>query len=1270
MRQTAPIPLAVAGVECSHRHDESCGGLEEQQEQSEEISVAPICSCDAKCTDAAVNEECDVCAADLTACEGNEPEQEETVLSEALQALQQRINALPTGEEYRAMTADGQEEVYGEAAELFEEYIALSEEEQNLIDITRLEDIFAVMSEGIEAYNTTGSGTMPGARSEYNEETGDVFLGGNYIEVGISKHGSFGTSTLPKTDKNWHPHNSATGLGLTSDGDGWDVGESPVTGDFFLPGRPEERWGLAYKLDDTAYQYLTADRVSVFSGSWSEEPTVEDQSDISNAKLKAVVTGTTTHGVKIKITYSFDVNDKFYTTKVDIENNSGQDISDVRFLRSFDPDQDQQTQGTFETYNKVICNPLSDKAGGGDNYAMVVARGKKTMAGFFFLAFDNRARASRGADFGPSDLYLYDLWDYAPETNLTYADTSGIALTSEMVQNNNINGYKLEDNAIALTFNLGALATDAKDSLEFMSSLDPNVEESLSTILDTGVDYEKDVLTGLEADTTYIITVGESQYTITANEKGEIPLSGTDKGGNPYDFAGKTLSVKKQGSEDTPAEIPVAPRPDEPDTPSDLEGTEGAGGTPAGDANIEIIELTSTSVTIRPKDGQQYAYSTDGEHWTTLTDTDEKGNYVISGLTEGATVSIRTRVPATSTTPASQWSESTAVTLKSTVVATATGWSGTYDGNNHPITVNVTSPAEGAVVTYSNTADGIYSAENPLCVSAGTYTVYYRVTAADYYPTYGSATVTIEKANVDAPIVQPADRTSTTVTVSEITPGFGAAQYAYNTVNTAPDTGWQTGTTFSGLEKNTTYYFFARYTGDDNHNPSPVSTGIAIRTLDIFTVTFDAKDGTLNDADNVQTKEGTKIAKPTDPSRSGYHFRGWFKDEALTQAWDFENDTVTADMTLYAGWKKKSSDSTLIGGGSTSTTPTKPETETKPDGTEITTVTKPDGTEITTETKADGTKTETVTKPDGTETTTETKPDGTKTETETKPDGTETTTVTDPDGGQKYTQEKNNGVAVEAEVTTDGKVTGSISVPSSAEGEMNWIAIPAGDGNVVIRTLPDGTQKPVEFGVVIDGMAYVLARESADIHIETRVGLFDDMTAHWAEEPTDFTGGREIFKGTDYRTFSPEKTLTRGMMVAVLYRMEQEPAAAPHTFNDVNEKKYYNPAIAWAAETGVAKGYDEFTFGAEDVITREQMAVMMFKYAKACDYDLSTGKEMTFADEASISPWAKEAMDWAVSTGILSGRTGGIADPQGATTRAEASAIMERFIRNVVGKQS
>lgn len=79
---------AVAGVECSHRHDESCGGLEEQQEQSEEISVAPSCSCDAKCTDAAVNEECDVCAADLTACEGNEPEQEETVLSEALQALQ------------------------------------------------------------------------------------------------------------------------------------------------------------------------------------------------------------------------------------------------------------------------------------------------------------------------------------------------------------------------------------------------------------------------------------------------------------------------------------------------------------------------------------------------------------------------------------------------------------------------------------------------------------------------------------------------------------------------------------------------------------------------------------------------------------------------------------------------------------------------------------------------------------------------------------------------------------------------------------------------------------------------------------------------------------------------------------------------------------------------------------------------------------------------------------------------------------------------------
>lgn len=722
---------AVEGQPCMHVHDESCGGLtaeaEVQEPSGEEVGGEQPGEAEPGTTESGETDP-----------EEGEPEQIE--LPEAISALQKRIDALPTGDAYRAMSEDEQEAVYVLAAEIAEEYAELSEEDQAKLDITRMEELFAVMNEDVELYDTA----MPGARSEYNSNTGDVFLGGNYIEVGISKHGSFGTSTCPQTDQNWHPHASASGLGLTSDGDGWDVGEAPVTGDFFLPGSPEERWGLAYKLDDTAYQYLVADRNGVFTGSWSVQPTVQDASDIPNGQLKAVITGKTTHGVEITITYSFGVNDKFYTTKVDIVNKSGKELTDVRFMRSFDPDQDQQTQRTYNTYNKVICNPVIGKAGGSDNFSMVVARGAKTLAGFFFLAFDNRARASRGVDFAPSSLYLPGLWDSAPVTTLTYADEEGIALTSEMVSASNTNGYIGEDNAIALTFQIGTLANGVSDSLEYSSSLDPNVEEALSAILNASVNYEKDTLTGLEAGVTYSITAGESTYTVIADANGEIPLSGTDIDGNTYDFAGQTLTIAKQGSEDTPAEIEVAGRPDAPEKPSDLEDES----TPSLDANIEIVELTPTSVTIAPKEGQQYAYSTDGTNWITLTSLDGSGNYVIDGLTDGSAVKIRTRVPATNERPASQWSAVTEIQLKSTVRASATGWSGVYDGTAHSISVNVTSPAAGATITYCSSADGNYNADQPVFTDVGEYTVYYRVTAEGHYPTYGSDTVTIDRKEV------------------------------------------------------------------------------------------------------------------------------------------------------------------------------------------------------------------------------------------------------------------------------------------------------------------------------------------------------------------------------------------------------------------------------------------------------------------------------------------------------------------------------------------
>ena len=371
-----------------------------------------------------------------------------------------------------------------------------------------------------------------GARSESNGY-GDVFLGGNYIEVGISKHGSFGTSSRP-TGAGWHPHQSAGGLGLTSDGDGWNVGEQPLTGDFFLPGSPEECWGFSYYCGGTKYEYFIRDRNNSMTGSWKVQPSVKDESDVSKGELKAVVTGVTTHNVEIKITYSFGVDDKFYNTTVEVNNNSGKEISNVRFIRSFDPDQDQQTQGDFYTYNKVICNPVSSVEGGGENFAMVVARGYKTMAGFFFVAFDNRARVSRGVSFAPSTAYSSGFWDTAPVTTYTYAETSEMELTNAMVNSGNKNGYTYEDDAIAITFNLGNMANGTSDEFTFASSLDPDVNASLEAVKKAAgitVNSEYGRLEGFVGGYTYEVTTYDPEDTEKENPIGswkvEVEMDGS-----------------------------------------------------------------------------------------------------------------------------------------------------------------------------------------------------------------------------------------------------------------------------------------------------------------------------------------------------------------------------------------------------------------------------------------------------------------------------------------------------------------------------------------------------------------------------------------------------------------------------------------------------------------------------------------------------------------------------------------------------------------------
>ena len=147
-------------------------------------------------------------------------------------------------------------------------------------------------------------------------------------------------------------------------------------------------------------------------------------------------------------------------------------------------------------------------------------------------------------------------------------------------------------------------------------------------------------------------------------------------------------------------------------------------------------------------------------------------------------------------------------------------------------------------------------------------------------------------------------------------------------------------------------------------------------------------------------------------------------------------------------------------------------------------------------------------------------------------------------------------------------------------------------------------------------------------------------------------------------SFAPNSTSTRAMAVTILYRLENEPTVSGNNaFTDVASDTWYTDAVIWAAENGIMSGYGNGIFGTNDNITREQLATILFNYAKFKGYDTTvSGSISSFADAQNVSPWAQEAVVWAVENGIMSGKGNGILDPNGTATRAEFASMLRRFI--------
>ena len=437
----------------------------------------------------------------------------------------------------------------------------------------------------------------------------------------------------------------------------------------------------------------------------------------------------------------------------------------------------------------------------------------------------------------------------------------------------------------------------------------------------------------------------------------------------------------------------------------------------------------------------------------------------------------------------------------------------------------------------------------------------------------------------------------------------------------------------------------------------------------------------------------------------------------ITASADNMQDTCT--ITVQKKSSGGSSSSGSSSGGGTTTETTNPDgstttTETKPDGTKVETTVKDDGTKVETTTRPDGSKTEVTTEPDGTKTTVDTakdetvtttveKPDGSKTETKEEPNGTVTTTETDKDGNQKETVEKSDGTTTttydnvngtysvtvaDADGNTKSEVTLTEEAILKAAEEQESISLPMPElpltddkekAPVVTVSLPENTEVAVEIPVedVTAGTVAVLVDENGtETIIKTTVSTengilvkladgdtikvvenskeFDDVPeSYWGYEAVQFASSHELFAGTGDTVFSPDAPMTRAMVWTVLARLD-----GINTTGEI----WYAAGQQWAMEHGISDGTNP---NAE--VIREQMAAMLYRYALLKEYDTAEKADLAgYADAASISDYAVEAMAWANAKKVINGVTTTTLEPQMDAARAQVVQMLKSFCKNVV----
>ena len=274
---------------------------------------------------------------------------------------------------------------------------------------------------------------------------------------------------------------------------------------------------------------------------------------------------------------------------------------------------------------------------------------------------------------------------------------------------------------------------------------------------------------------------------------------------------------------------------------------------------------------------------------------------------------------------------------------------------------------------------------------------------------------------------------------------------------------------------------------------------------------------------------------------------------------------------------------------------------------------------------------------------------------------------------RKYTGGGSTSTTTYKITVTEGK-NGSITpngVVKVEKGEDQTFKIKAEKGYEITDVLVDGksvgavakyTFKNVKEKHTIE--ATFKKVEMPEQKPEEKETFKDVKKNDWYYEAVEYVANKGLMNGTGNDEFTPDANTTRGMIVTILYRLDGSPKVSMSTFTDVANTEYYAKAVAWAEKNGIVNGYGEGKFGPNDVITREQLAAIMYRYSNYKKYNTSVGEDtniLSYNDISELSEYAVSSMQWACGAGLVNGIGDGKLAPKGNATRAQLATILMRY---------